>query len=87
MKIKEGFVISRVGDKTVAVASGALSREFHGMITLNESGKLLFDLLRNDTTEERLIKALVDEYGITTEQAQRDVTAFLTGIRNAGLLV
>jgi tRNA U34 5-carboxymethylaminomethyl modifying GTPase MnmE/TrmE len=47
MKIKQGFVVREVAGKSVAVATGALSREFHGMVTLNGTGKFLFEELKN----------------------------------------
>lgn len=87
MKVKDGFVISNVGDKTVAVASGALCREFSGMITLNGTGKMMFEMLQRETTEEEMAQALVSGYGISFEQAARDVRAFLSSLEKAGLLV
>ena len=58
MKVKEGFVVCRVGGKTVAAASGALAAQFNGMITLNETGELLFARLQKGTTKEELIAFL-----------------------------
>lgn len=87
MRIKEGFVICQVGGKTVAAASGALSAEFNGMITLNETGKLLFELLQKDTSEQELVQALVLEYGIDEKTAARDVRAFLAPLTKAGVLL
>ena len=86
MKIKPGFVVSKVGGKTVAVASGDLCKEFNGMITLKSSGELLFNLLKNDVDEDTLSQALKKEYGISDEQARTDVCTFLSGLKKAGLL-
>ncbi|MBP3321686.1 MAG: PqqD family protein [Clostridia bacterium] len=87
MKVKEGFVVCRVGGKTVAAASGELSAQFNGMITLNETGELLFNRLMKGTTEEELAMLLVGEYGITAEQAKADVSAFLAPLERAGVLL
>jgi len=43
MKIKEGFVIRKAAGKYVAVATGKASREFHGMVKLNETGKTIWE--------------------------------------------
>lgn len=87
MKIREGFVVCKVGGKTVAAASGELSARFNGMITLNEAGQMLFERLQNDTTEEELADLLVSAYGITKEQALSDVRAFLAPLAKAGVLL
>ena len=87
MKIREGFVVCKVGGKTVAAASGELSARFNGMITLNEAGQMLFEHLQNDTTEEELADLLVSAYGIEKEQALADVRAFLAPLAKAGVLL
>ena len=87
MKIREGFVVCKVGGKTVAAASGELSTRFNGMITLNATGQLLFERLQKDASEEELTELLVASYGIEKEQAQRDVRAFLAPLEKAGVLL
>ena len=87
MKIREGFVVCKVGGKTVAAASGELSTRFNGMITLNEAGQMLFERLQNDVTEEELADLLVSSYGIDREQALADVRAFLAPLEKAGVLL
>lgn len=46
------------------------------LLTLNETGAFLWNLLATDRTEEDLAQALTKEYGITTEQAREDVREF-----------
>ena len=87
MKVKDGFVVCRVGGKTVAAASGALAAQFNGMITLNETGELLFARFQQGATEDELAELLVNEYGIEKERAQADVTAFLKPLIKADVLV
>ena len=87
MKIVDGFVVCAVGGKTVAVASGALSKKFNGMINLNETGELLFKMLQAGTSEEEMVNKLTETYGIDRETAGRDVRAFLSGLEKAGLIV
>lgn len=41
MKIKAGFVIRRVAGKYIVVATGKASREFHGMVRFDETGKTI----------------------------------------------
>ena len=87
MRVEEGFVVCEVGGQTVAVASGALSVRFNGMITLNDAGKLLFERLQKGTDEEALAQTLVLEYGIDKELARKDVEKFLQPLKAANVLI
>ena len=87
MKLKSGFVVREVAGKTLAVAVGERSREFHGMITLNGTGRVIWDALANDTTEEAIVDCLLEEYEIDRETAARDVAAFVGTLRESGVLL
>lgn len=87
MRLKPGFVVREVGGKTLAVAVGAMSREFHGMITLNGTGRLIWDALASDTTEAAIVDRVLEEYEIDRETAERDVAAFVANLRESGLLL
>ena len=86
MKVKDGFVIREIGGKSVAVATGALSRDFHGMITLNGTGRFLFEALQTETDAETLVKKLMSEYDVDAETAQKAVTGFVDTLLREGIL-
>ncbi len=87
MRLKPGFVVREVGGKTLAVAVGEMSREFHGMITLNGTGRVIWDALSKDTTEEAIVESILAEYEIDRETAARDVAAFVGTLREQGLIL
>lgn len=86
MKIKDGFIIRQISDQTVAVPVGETSKSFHGMIKLNESGLFIWKALENDTTEEKIIDAMLEKYDVSREQASNDVCQFIGALRNAGII-
>ena len=77
MKIKKGFVIREVGGETVVVPVGAMSKQFHGMINLNETGAFLWRYFQEDHTLEEGIAALLGEYEVDEELAKADVERFM----------
>lgn len=87
MKKNSEFVIRQVADRFVIVPVGAAAENFAGMLTINETGKFLWDLLETDQTYETLAAALVQEYEIDKETALRDVKAFLEPILPTGAVV
>lgn len=87
MKIKDGFILREMDvESAVVVPVGETSEQFNGMITLNETGMLLWRALEQSATEETLRDALCEAYEVAPEAAARDVTAFLQKAREAGLL-
>lgn len=87
MKIKDGFMLRKVGGQYVVVALGEASRSFNGIIRLNETGRLLWEELSAEKTEQQLCEALLAEYDVTPQQAQADVAAFVQTLKKAALLV
>ncbi len=86
MKIKEGFVLREVAGNMVVVAVGEASRSFNGLITLNETGAFLWQILSKGATEDELVAAVLDEYAVTDRMAKNDVKTFIEKCETAGLL-
>ena len=86
MKIKDGFLLRKVGGQNVVVALGEASRDFNGMIRLNDTGVFLWQQLQQDVTEEQLLAALTAEYSVDPAQAKSDIAEFLSTLRKAALL-
>ena len=77
MKIKKGFVIRVVGGECIAVPVGELSKNFHGMITLNETAKFMWDFFQEDHTAEEALQAVCAEYEVEEDVAKADVMQFI----------
>lgn len=84
MKIKKGFVVRSVGGENVAVPVGEMSKVFHGMINLNETGKFLWDFFTAEHTLEEGVTALCGEYDVDEAIAKSDVERFMTTLLENG---
>ena len=87
MHIPKGFHVRQILDETIAVPSGEVSKQFSGIISLNEVGSFLFEQLQTEQTTASLICALLDTYEVERETAAQDVCEFLDQLRAAGLLI
>lgn len=84
MKIKSEFILRKLAGENVVIF---LSEDFQNkVVTLNETGALLFDILKNDTDKEGLINALLDEYDIDYDTASKDVEGFIETLKSIGAL-
>ena len=86
MKIKEGFVVRKIANQYMAVPVGSRAKELHGMIGLNETAAFLWELLKEDRTEEELAALLYEEYEITEEKALESVKRFGELLKKEGVL-
>lgn len=87
MKLKDGFVLRRVGGHSIVVPVGAQIMDFNCMITLNETGEFLWQQLQQERTTEQLTAALLDEYDVEPATAEADVARFVEQLQQAELLV
>ena len=86
MKIKEGFVLQKVSGSYLACATGKIAGEFSGLVRMNESGVFIWNLLKEDTNEEAVVKTVADSFGISLELAEADVRAFIKNLSDNGIL-
>ena len=87
MKIKDGFILREVAGQYIVVAAGEASKDFNGVIQLNEEAAYAFDLLKEEITEEELVDALMKRYSVAEAEVRADVTYFIGKLREAGTLV
>ncbi|MBE6798261.1 MAG: PqqD family protein [Ruminococcaceae bacterium] len=73
MQIKKGFVMQKIAGRTVVVSTGELSKEFHGMIELNETAAFIWNGVAEGKQPQFIAEELSSEYGIALEKAQNDV--------------
>lgn len=86
MKIKEGFILREIADSWVVVPIGQRVIEFNGLMTLSESGALLWDKLQNNTEPEALVNLILAEYDTDKETAKADVSCFISQLYEKGLI-
>ena len=86
MKIKDGFALREVAGSFVVLPLSKSCAEFNGMLTLNESGVILWRRLAEGCSLEELVLALTDEYEVAEDVARRDAEKFIAKISEAGCL-
>ena len=85
MKLKPGFVLREVAGSCVVVATGA-ELDFNGMISLNETGKTIWQCLENDTDVDSVTAVILSEYDIDEATARAAVAGFIEKLRNHGFI-
>ena len=86
MKLQKGMIIDNSSGEHIAVATGEASLVFNGLIKNNSTANFLFKQLMKETTEEKLVRSLLEKYDVSEETARKDVHNFIAKLRETGLL-
>ena len=86
MQIVNGFCIRKILDETVAIPTQEAAHRLSGLVSMNETGEFLFQLLQTRQTEDYLVEAMLENYEIDKETARKDVKAFLKILTENDLL-
>lgn len=86
IKIKKGFMLREVSGSFVVVPVGVASKDFKGLITLNQTGAFLWKELLNGKTLDELKAALLNEYDVNEEIATKDCENFIKKLVDGGLV-
>lgn len=86
MKIKQGFITKKVAGDVIVIPAEQALVDFKAVITLNESGAFLWELLKEEQTKESLLEKMVQEYDADKDLILADVEEFLKVLEDKGLL-
>ena len=86
MKIKNGFVVREIAGQSIVIALGEATKDFNGMIKLNETGRVIWDMLSNGKTPEEIVARITEEYDVDAETVRKDVDAFINTLEGANIL-
>ena len=86
MKIKPEFEFVDIDDEHMAVPVEEESITFKGVVTLSDAAAFLAKNMLDPKTEEELVDLLMQEYDVEPSVAKKDVSAFITSLREIGML-
>lgn len=85
MKLKDGFILRDVAGQTVVLPSGD-DLDLNMMITLNDTGKFLWQRLEQGAEFDALVAVLLAEYDVDEATAKRGVEGFVAKLNANGFL-
>lgn len=87
MKVNDHMILREIAGEHILLPVGERINTFHGIMSLNGSGLLLWKKLQQDCTEAELIAAVLDTYDVDPETAAKDVGEFLLQLKQAEVLI
>ncbi len=86
MKAKYTFEIMDLDDGLVAVPVGDQAEHFNGVLKVNESGVEILKLLEQETTEETIVKSLLEKYDGDEKEISGFVHEFIDKLIAEGIV-
>ena len=86
MKLKQEFVLREVAGEHIVIPVAGLGDRFNGLLTLNETGVFIWKQLEQERDEPQIVDALLEEYEVSRETAERDVAELCAQLRKLRIL-
>lgn len=86
MLIRKQLIKRTIAGDVILVPVGDASLELKGLLTLNETGERIWDMLPQCADKEELIWLLLDEYDIDESTLRADVDEFLARLMELNIL-
>lgn len=87
MRIDKEFVLREIAGDYIIIPTGKTVLEFNGLITVNEVGVSLWNMLQEEVTFEELVQGILEEYDVEESVAREDIQEFLDKLIEGGILV
>ena len=84
MKLKKDFIIHDTGTESLLVPTGRAG--WSGLVKGNKTLGAIVSLLKEDTTEDAVIAAMMERFNAPAEVITRDVKKALSELRRIGAL-
>lgn len=86
MKIKDGFIMKDVAGSKVVLPLGERQAEIRGIITFNDIGAEVFNMLDGTNSVEEIIARILKDYDAPYETVKSDVEKLIEKMRENGLV-
>ena len=81
IRAKDGFVLAKMMDAYMIIATGEAGETFRDILKTNETGAFYWNQLQQGTTVEQMVDASLERFdNLTRETAREDIERFLGNI-------
>ena len=83
MKLKKEFITHMSGEEQLMISAGG---SFNGMVRSNKTAAFIIDLLKEETSKEKIVATMLDTYDASEEIISADVEKVIEALRSIGAL-
>lgn len=86
MRVKKEYVLRKIAGEDLLVPIGNEIANFSGVIYLNSVASFIWEKMQSDITIEQLKEAIIQEFDVTEEQLEEDLSKFLVLLEERNML-
>ena len=83
MKLKKDFITHTSGDEQLMISAGG---SFNGMVRSNKTAAFIIDMLKEETTKESIVAAMLERYDADEAVIAADVDKVIDALRGIGAI-
>jgi methyltransferase-like protein len=83
MKLKKEFITHTSGDEQLMISAGG---SFNGMVRSNKTAAFIIDLLKEETTKEKIVSVMLETYDADEQVISADVDKVIDALRSIGAI-
>lgn len=83
MKLKKEFITHTSGDEQLMISAGG---SFNGMVRSNKTAAFIIDLLKEETTKEKIVSVMLETYDADEQIISADVDKVIDALRSIGAI-
>ena len=84
MRVDKEFVLREIAGDYIIIPTGKTVLEFNGLITVNEVGVSIWNMLQKEVTFDKLVQGILDD--VEEQVAREDIREFLDNLIAGGIL-
>lgn len=86
MKVAPNFEMVKIADDYMLIPVGDQMDAFNGTVVLNDVSAFLLEKMKNDMSEDELVRLTTEEFDVDFETAQADVKMVLDEMMRIGII-
>lgn len=83
MKLKKEFMTHMDGNQQMMID---VSAKFSGLVRSNRTAAVIIDMLKKETTEEKVVSAMLKKYDVSETVLKNDVHKIIETLRDVGAI-
>ena len=83
MKLKKEFITHTSGDEQLMISAGG---SFNGMVRSNKTAAFIIDMLKEETSKEAIVAAMLERYDAEESVISADVDKVIDALRGIGAI-
>lgn len=86
MKTSNEFIMREIAGEYVLVPIGKRALTFQGLVTMNEVGALIWEMMEKESDIDQIVSGILDEYEVDEQTERKDVLDFIGFLKDCQII-